>query len=349
MSIDQRGDGAAERLRDTVASGLPTTRMLDSVRRTRMRRRVALSSVAAVVAVCAVVLATTVPQRDEGAPVKPGPSSPTRANGAVFGYGTDELLHPAGLDVPPLSISSTPTWAPDGSRVAVLAGGILVTDVHTGRTDLLPCPGCSEISWSPDGRTIAAATSEGDGSPLLLVDVDASTLRSVALPGIDRVSSLTWAPDSRRLAFLAVLPVAAKGAWTVTLDGSRPQRFVHGATGLLRAHPGRPAILALRWAPDREEVAALKATYDAARQTYLFDVETMHPDGSSVARLVGNGTCTCAGWGPSLVWSPDGRILLISSRDRRSDQTRLDGDGRSIDVRFAAGASGAISWQPLPR
>jgi Tol biopolymer transport system component len=355
MSIDQRGERAAERLRAGVVSELAEARMLHSLRRTRLRRRVVSSGAAAVVVV-AVLLATTVPHRDSGAPVGPGPSSPTtfttppaRANGAVFGYGTPRLLHPAGLTVPTLSLSSTPTWSPDGSRVATLAGGILVTEVHSGRTRLLPCPGCSEIAWSPDGRTIAATTTLGTGSPLLLVDVATERLRGVPLPGIRQVRALTWAPDSSRIAFLAVRPVAEEGAWTVGPDGSSPQRFVEHATSLQHPDPENAAILAMDWAPTRAEVAVLYATYDPSRKTFRLDVWTMSPDGSKQAHLLANGTCACLGEAPDLVWSPDGRILLLSSQVHRPDRTRLDGDGMPIEVRFVTGASGPLSWQPLPR
>src|SRR5262249_1674013 len=51
---------------------------------------------------------------------------------------------------------SRPTWAPDGRRIAVVAGGYLLiidTATRTGRV-VGPAPG-SLPAWSPDGREIA--------------------------------------------------------------------------------------------------------------------------------------------------------------------------------------------------
>src|SRR4051794_18396481 len=156
MSIDERGSEVAQRLRDRLADDLPSAQMLESLHRTRGRRRLALASSAVVAVVAVAAAATVVPTHGSAGPAGPGPSAPTsaapvvpHADGALFGFGANRLRRPAGPHVPPLRVDSSPTWSPDGAQVAVLAGGILITDVHTGATRSLPCPDCAQISWSP--------------------------------------------------------------------------------------------------------------------------------------------------------------------------------------------------------
>jgi WD40-like Beta Propeller Repeat len=359
MSIDERGSEAAQGLRDRLADDLPSAQMLESLHRTRARRRLALASSAVVAVLAVAATATVVPTHRSASPAGPGPSAPTstapvvqHANGVLFGYGANRLVSHAGLHLPPLRIDSSPTWSPDGAQVAVLAGGILVTDVHTGTTRTLPCPGCAQISWSPDGQTFAAATTGKGSSPLLLVDATTGEATAMPLPGFSTISSPTWAPDSQRLAFLAVAPVARQGAWTVGLDGSPAQQFVrHHTVPGLDAHDA--TILAIRWSPTRASIAVLFATPSGDPRTptnnaLRLDAHTMHPDGSAETEVVHDGSCACVGWAPDLVWSPDGRTLMLSSLHRRAAVNRIDGDGNPIRVAFAAGASGVLSWQPLP-
>ena len=81
----------------------------------------------------------------------------------------------------------------------------------------------------------------------------------------------------------------------------------------------------------------------------LAPVLTPKPDGSTEAHLVSGGDyCTCTGFAPNLVWAPDGRTLGLSSLSRALTVNRVDGDGDAVDVRFLPGASGPLSWQPLP-
>ena len=357
MSLDERGSRAAEGLRASVLDDLAPLDMLASVQRTRARRRLALVAPVAALAVAAAAALTATPRHDQSAPTGPGPAVPSisapvvpRVNGALFGDGSPALREPVGLVVPPLGWGSSPTWSPDGSHVATLSGGILITDVRSGQTRRLPCVSCSEIAWSPDGRTFAAAGV--GGTPLELVDSATGATRPVPLHGIESVTSLSWAPSSDRLTFLVVAPAPLQGAYTVDSDGQGLSEIMLYPTSFENDASGRAVLLELGWAPTRDRIAALMASpvSSAAARTgpYILVVQDIRSDGSGVNLLLRAGRCACVGFAPHLVWSPDGRTLGVSSLHRAQTVSRIDGDGDTVQVRFLRGASGPLSWQPLP-
>jgi hypothetical protein len=357
MSLDEMGRQAAEGLRESVLDDVLPADMLASLHRTRTRRRMAVVAPLAAMVVAVAAVFTGARGHESSSPTGPAPTAPTsaptpgHANGALFGAGNHALLHPHGVYAPPLSDGSSPTWSPDGSRIAVLAGGILITEARTGDTRRLPCPGCQEISWAPDGRTFAAAGVAG--MPLGLVDADTGRVTQVPLEGVTDLRSVSWSPDSRSLAFLAVAPYSQQGAWTVRADGSQQTQFLVMLTTFPADGSGYSGALQVRWAPTSQSIAVLFATADgpgehSAQGPIRLDVQTMHPDGATPNHLVYAGRCDCVGFQPNMVWSPDGTTVALFALHARPEVPRLDGDGRTVRVLFVRG-SGPLSWQPLPR
>ncbi len=173
--------------------------------------------------------------------------------------------------------------------------------------------------------------------------------RPVALDGIRGLRSLTWAPDSRTLAFLATSPAANQGGWTVSTEGSRPQQFLDFPTRRRTTRPvaplcrcgGRRRRPASRPRRHPEQLPSLTRPTpvgrddDAPRRGYVespargrtLRLCRIHPEPRMVAR-----------------WKDPGCVLPQQQRDRQPPRR-----GRAtVRVRFLPGASGPLSWQPLP-
>jgi Tol biopolymer transport system component len=358
MSLDERGRRAAESLRERVQDDLVAGPMLASLPRTRTRRRMALVAPVAAAAVAVAAVLTASPGHVSTTPTGPSvptttPSTAKHENGPLFGAGDQYLRFPRGVYAPSLDDGSSPTWSPDGSEVAVLAdGGILVTNVQTAATHTVSCDSCAEIAWSPDGR-LFAAVGQGPGVPALrLVDATTGDAKPVPLRDVQTIRSITWAPDSQSLAFLAVSPRSEQGGWTVRADGSQQTQFMGMLTSFPMDQSGYSGALQLRWSPTTASIAVLFATADDRGQhapggPFRLDVQTMHSDGATPNHLISAGRCTCAAFTPNLVWSPDGTTVAVFALHDRPTVSRIDGDGRTVLVRFVRG-SGPLSWQPLP-
>jgi hypothetical protein len=283
----------------------------------------------------------------------PLPVADLHANGALFGYGNGTVVHEPDLHVPALTPESSPTWSPSGSQIAVLDNGwIRVTRVATGASYRIACPTCREISWSPDGKMFAAAPVE-DGS-LGLVDAVTGELTTFPAPQTGAVLSLTWAPDSEQLAFLANAGQGHSGVFTIRADGTGLSEVLGLDAHYPKGGSGSTQVIVVRWSPAGQRLAVLTATPDPPSvpppiSEYRLRVVTMSPDGSALRSLVGDGRCACSGFSPDLAWSPDGTTLAVLAQHPRPGLVRPDGVGHRLRIRFVVARQGvALTWQPLP-
>jgi Tol biopolymer transport system component len=213
-----------------------------------------------------------------------------------------------------------PTWSADGrlaystSRPREHAGGLVMAQADgTAPVSLAENRAgwfAARPAWSPDGKWIAfVGTAEGQGAHVSVLDPATRAQRQLTSMAVVRWSSLTWSPDSQRLAF-----AAERGAdvwvYEVGLDGGEPTPLVEGFS---------PA-----WSPDGTRLAF------GSERTGALEVFSARVDGSDVRQLTTTTSQVLrrtGSWAP--VWSPDGsRIAFASSRDGSLDIFVMDADGQ---------------------
>jgi Tol biopolymer transport system component len=167
------------------------------------------------------------------------------------------------------SADTAPSWAPDGTRLAVsnaFNGGVFVVGLDgSGRAQVAP-DAATAGAWSPDGATIAYVDNVGGGT-IWGVDPAGANRRRLLPRSRLRVTSVAWSRDGRQLAFST-----STGVYVSPSDGSgAPLRVATAVT------PGRPAF-----SPDGTQLAfaAQAGTVHPYRAIFV-----VHSDGSRLQQV----------------------------------------------------------------
>jgi len=115
------------------------------------------------------------------------------------------LVSADGKDVRRLSLQTllgSIAWSPDGRRLAIATGSLILFDLDEDRLDTIPgVTAVSQMSWSGDaGHIVFSASGYGGNSDIFVIDADGSGLRQLTTaPSPD--FNPTVSPDGRFVAF----------------------------------------------------------------------------------------------------------------------------------------------------
>jgi hypothetical protein len=143
---------------------------------------------------------------------------------------------------------SSPTWSPDGTRIAFARYGgrfgIWIVDLRTGEERRI-APGFAwSLDWAPTGGLIAADTTQEFPRDVLILREDGTLVRQVARQGNSFETGVSWSPDGSRLAI--------GGGLILDRNGDAAGSYASGSRYDL-------VVRSPEWSPDGATIVYLRA------------------------------------------------------------------------------------------
>jgi TolB protein len=236
-------------------------------------------------------------------------------------------------------IDYSPTWSPDGSRVAFRTtrgspsgpdpSNIFVVNADgSGEHQLTPPRGPAAgglfPAWSPDGRWIAYS----NGAGINLVRPDGSGRRPLGVAGECSI----WSPDGSKLLFCSNGINRGEGVenWDVFVMDANGTHVRRLTSDVAQDYPGA-------WSPDGTQLAFFSRR-DGDGEVYVMDA-----DGSNHRRVTNQ-----PGAQAPAAWLPDGRLVIGSAQEGVEGPPQWfvmgpDGSGRASLPQLAP-AMEPIAW-----
>jgi TolB protein len=240
--------------------------------------------------------------------------------------GIVSVVNIGGRGLRALTRGDTPSWSPDGSRIAVYRPDdwalVVVRPDGSGEKRIggsvwLGPP----AAWSPDGGRLAFVERDFPFQ-LRVANADGTGIEVLVNDSAGRLTSPAWSPDGRRIAYVSEATVPTVDV--VGAGGGKPRTLARNALG--------PA-----WSPDGRWLA-----FTPENTTQLFVV----PAGGGRRRPVTHDPPTARIWGTA-AWARDGRLLYshLPGEDFELMTVRADGsEPRQLTHDFVGDREPA--WSP---
>ena len=159
--------------------------------------------------------------------------------------------------------SGSPSWSPDGSRIAFISDGQLSVISPDG-SKRLRLTRVSDFAWSPDGGRIAFYLDD----QIYVMRADGSGKRRLVLNAWP--ATPTWSPDGREITFQAKADI-----YVVSVDGTGTRRLTHSRSA--RVGYSDPA-----WSPDGRKIALNRTTAVGRWWNDVWEIDVIDTDVSQL-------------------------------------------------------------------
>jgi hypothetical protein len=182
----------------------------------------------------------------------------------------------------------TPTWAPDGKRIAYMRAGakpdpeLVVIDAD-GKNEKVLGSNLGEPCWSPDAKKLLVVTRLDGVFRVGVIDADGNNLKLFEAGKTNKYGHMhpTWSPDGKKIAF-SDIPDQVQQLFVCDADGGRLEQITR-----LPAHNSCPA-----WSPDGKWI------YFTGSGGLVMVTQRIRPDGTDIQAVDSLGVDYASDVGP---------------------------------------------------